>query len=280
MRPPLGQHFLRDLNVVKTIVAAAELKPTDTTLEIGPGRGVLTGKLLGRGGRLTAVELDTVMARELEQRFKGCERFKLVHGDILKTDLGALFDPKDGPIKILGNLPYSITSPIFEKLMSWTGWEVGVFLIQKEVAERIASRPGSRTYGILTLAVQIFADVEILCQVKPGAFNPPPKVTSSVIRLRRKKQADISLDRIPDFFDLVHGAFAHRRKTISNSLAMHAHVARATVEKWLEGRGVSPSVRAETLGVADFAKLADAWSIFRREMNLTSPAATSTIPRT
>ena len=278
MRQPLGQHFLRDLKVVKTIVAAAELKPTESALEIGPGRGVLTGELLGRGIRLTAVELDTPMARELEQRFKGCERFRVIHGDILKTDLASLFNSADGPVKILGNLPYSITSPIFEKLMSWPGWDVGVFLIQKEVAERIASQPGSRVYGILTLAVQIFAEVEILLQVKPGAFNPPPRVTSSVIRLRRKNHADIPLERLPDFFDLVHGAFAHRRKTIANSLAMHAGVPRATVEKWLQEHSVSPAVRAETLGVADFAKLADAWSIFRREMNLTSRTPTSTIP--
>ena len=194
MRQPLGQHFLRDLKVVKTIVAAAELKPTDTTLEIGPGRGVLTGELLGRGGRLTAIELDHAMARELEQRFKGCERFRVIQGDFLKTDLNALFDPKQYPVKVLGNLPYSITSPIFEKLMTWTAWDIGVFLIQREVAERIASQPGSRVYGILSLAVQIFADVEILLQVKPGAFNPPPKVTSSVIRLRRKKQAPISFE--------------------------------------------------------------------------------------
>jgi len=278
MRQPLGQHFLRDLKVVKTIVAAAELKTTDTTLEIGPGKGVLTGELLGRGGALTAIELDRAMAKELEQRFNGCARFKMIQGDFLKTDLQTLFDPKQYPIKVLGNLPYSITSPIFEKLMTWPGWDVGVFLIQREVAERIASQPGSRVYGILTLAVQIFADVEILLQVKPGAFNPPPRVISSVIRLRRKKQADIPSDRLPDFFDLVHGAFAHRRKTIANSLALHTGVARVVVEKWLVAQAISPLARAETLGAADFGKLTDAWAIFRREMNLTSATATSTIP--
>ncbi len=117
--------------------------------------------------------------------------------------------------------------------MTWTGWDVGVFLIQREVAERIASQPGSRVYGVLSLAIQLFADVEMLLQVKPGAFNPPPRVTSAVIRLRRKKHPDIRPEKIPDFFDLVHGAFAHRRKTIANSLAMHAGIPRLEVEKWL-----------------------------------------------
>jgi 16S rRNA (adenine1518-N6/adenine1519-N6)-dimethyltransferase len=280
VRQPLGQHFLRDLKVVKTLVAAAELKPTDVTLEIGPGRGVLSGELLGRGGRLTAIELDKGMARELEQRFKGCERFTLIQGDILKADLDALFAAPSRPIKILGNLPYSITSPIFEKLMPWPGWDVGVFLIQREVAERIASQPGSRVYGILTLAVQIFADAEILLHVKPGAFNPPPQVTSSILRLRRKKHSLLPQDRIADFFDLIHGAFAHRRKTVTNSLSLFSGIPRVSVEQWLLERQVSPTARAETLSLADYAKLAAAWSIFRREMNLTSGTATSTIPHT
>ncbi len=269
MRPPLGQHFLRDQNAIKTILAAAELKRTDTALEIGPGKGAMTGELLGRVRYLTAIELDKALAQELQQRFKGCERFKLIHGDFLKMDLDALFNPQERPIKILGNLPYSITSPIFEKIMPWTGWETGVFLIQREVAERIASRPGSRAYGILTLAVQLFAEVETLLQVKPGAFVPPPKVSSSVIRLRRKKQPAVSAARSRDFFDLVHGAFAHRRKTIANSLAFSTRIARGEVEKWLLRHKVSPSARAETLALGDYAQLADAWSIFRREMNLT-----------
>jgi 16S rRNA (adenine1518-N6/adenine1519-N6)-dimethyltransferase len=269
MRPPLGQHFLRDLNIVKTIVAAAELKPSDRVLEIGPGRGVLTGELLGRGITLTAVELDRALARNIELRFKGCERFKLVQGDILKTDLDALFPAGIRPVKILGNLPYSITSPIFEKFMAWPGWDTAIFLIQREVAARIASAPGSREYGILTLAVQLFAEPETILQVKPGAFHPPPKVSSCVIRLRRKVHPLLLPEATPDFFDLAHGAFAHRRKTIANSLALHAKRNHREVEKWLEAHDVRPSLRAESIPLADYAKLAGAWSIFRREIKLT-----------
>jgi 16S rRNA (adenine1518-N6/adenine1519-N6)-dimethyltransferase len=269
MRQPLGQHFLRDQNVVKAILAAAELAPSDTALEIGPGKGVLTEGLLSRVKRLVAVELDARLAQNLKTRFTHKPSLEIIHSDFLKVALDSLFSPADIPIKILGNLPYSITSPIFEKIMPWTAWETGVFLIQREVAARITAAPGSRAYGILTLAVQLFAEAETILQVQPGAFLPPPKVSSSVIRLRRKAQPLVAPERIPDFFDLVHGAFAHRRKTIANSLAFHAKISRSKAEKWLTDNGLRPQARAETVPLADYAKLCGAWSIFRREINLT-----------
>ena len=267
MRQPLGQHFLRDEKVVKTILAAAELQSTDQALEIGPGKGVLTEPLARRVARLVAVELDAGLAEGLQRRFIQKKSLTVVHGDFLKVSLPDLFP--EPPVKILGNLPYSITSPIFEKLMPWTGWETGVFLIQREVAERIAGRPGSRAYGILTLAVQLFAEVEMILQVPPEAFLPPPKVTSCVIRLRRKKNPDLPPHQLPDFFDLVHGAFSHRRKTIANSLAFFSGIARADIESWLVRHNISPSTRAEAIGLEHYVRLAVAWSIFRREMNLT-----------
>ena len=267
MRQRLGQHFLRDPNVVQTIVAAAELEPSDTALEIGPGKGILTEPLATRVARLVAVELDDALARRLAQRFQDHPSVQIIHDNILKVDFAALL-PGSG-CKVLGNLPYSITSPIFEKIMVWPGWDTGVFLIQREVAARITARPGSRDYGILSLAVQLFADAETVLQVKPGAFLPPPQVSSSVIRLRRKARALLPSEAIPDFFDLVHGAFAHRRKTIANSLAFHSQISRAEVEKWLGAHGISSACRAETVALADYAKLAGAWSIFRRERNLT-----------
>lgn len=265
-RPPLGQHFLRDERVVKTILAAAELKSSDTALEIGPGKGVLTELLADRVRGLTAVELDGKLATRLCEKFKNRPHIRIIQGDILKVDLSAI-SPR--PIKILGNLPYSITSPIFEKLMPWPGWGVAVFLIQREVAERIKSQPGSRTYGILTLAVQLFAEVESVLQVKPGAFAPPPDVLSSVIRLRRKETPLLPQAFVPDFFDLAHGAFAHRRKTVANSLALFTRLRREEIEKWLARHEVDPRARAETLGLQDYARLAIPWSIFRREINLT-----------
>ncbi len=275
MRQRLGQHFLRDAQVVKTILAAAELRSEDIVLEIGPGRGVLTEPLAARVSHVVAVELDDALAKRLQHQFHTRPLVHIVHADILKVDLDAfpfvplLPRPRAPSLKILGNLPYSITSPIFEKIMPWTAWETGVFLIQREVAARITAQPGSRDYGILSLAIQLFADAEIILQVQPGAFLPPPKVSSSVIRLRRKAQPLVAQAAIPDFFDLVHGAFAHRRKTIANSLAFHAKIPRAEAEKWLTDNGVRPQARAETVGLADYVKLSNAWSIYRRETNLT-----------
>jgi len=267
VRQRLGQHFLRDLNVVKTILAAAELSSADAVLEIGPGKGILTEPLAARVSHLVAVELDDGLAQRLRQQFHARPSVQIVHADILKIDLDALSSATS--FKVLGNLPYSITSPIFEKIMPWTAWETGVFLIQREVAARITAQPGSRDYGILTLAVQLFAEAETILQVKPGAFLPPPKVSSSVIRLRRKAKPLVAQAAIPDFFDLVHGAFAHRRKTIANSLAFHVKISRSEVEKWLTDQGLRPQARAETVPLEDYVKLSNAWSIFRREINLT-----------
>ena len=267
MRQPLGQHFLRDPHVVQTILAAAELRANDSALEIGPGKGVLTTELIQRVGHLTAVELDRALAARLEECFRGNPKFRLVQGDFLKIDLDALFP--QSPVKILGNLPYSITSPIVEMILAWPHWETGVFLIQREVAERMRSAPGSRVYGILSLAVQLFADVETILQVKPGAFIPPPEVTSAVIRLRRKTFAEVPEKELPAFFDLVHAAFAHRRKTLVNSLAFYANLPKEKITRWLQQQRMSPDRRAETLGLPEYAQMAQAWSIFRRENDLT-----------
>lgn len=277
MRQRLGQHFLRDEKVVKTIIAAAELQKEDAALEIGPGKGILTFPLADRVRRLVAVELDDDLAPQLADRFQLRPHVRIVHADILKVDLDILAqDPTlpDGPkrpMKILGNLPYSITSPIFEKVMAWPGWDVGVFLIQKEVAERIAAKAGSKDFGILSLAVQLFAETQMVQQVKPGAFIPPPRVHSSVIRVRRKAKRLVEQGDIPAFFDLAHGAFAHRRKTIANSLAMHVKASRSEVEKWLLKHSLSAQRRAETVTLEEYARLAGPWSVFRREIKFDIP---------
>jgi 16S rRNA (adenine1518-N6/adenine1519-N6)-dimethyltransferase len=267
-RPPLGQHFLRDPRVIQTILEAAELAPADRALEIGPGKGVLTEELGKRVSRLTAVELDRTLAPALQKRFANQPHVNIIHQDFLKTDLDDLF-PNSIPIKVLGNLPYSITSPIFEKLLAWPGWTTGVFLIQREVGERMRSAPGSKVYGVLSLAVQLFADVELVATVKPGAFVPPPRVHSVVIRLRRKRTLPLSDAEIPNFFDLVHAAFSHRRKTLANSLAFYSGAAKKNVEDWLARQRVPANVRAETLALPEYVQMAGPWAIFRRETKLT-----------
>ena len=298
-RPVLGQHFLRDPKVVETILQAAELKPTDTALEIGPGKGVLTEPLISRVKNLVAVELDRDLAPKLQERFGNQPHVKIVQEDFLKTDLDQLFSEASPPaplpvgegskrlpfppppgeggppkavgeaIKILGNLPYSITSPIFEKILAWPRWRTGVFLIQREVGERIRSAPGSKVFGVLSLAVQLFAETEMIMLVKPGAFVPPPEVMSMVIRLRRRAALPIPETDVPAFFDLAHAAFSHRRKTLVNTLSLFADVPKKKVDAWLVSQRVAPSARAESLGLEEYARLAHPWAIFRREIDLT-----------
>jgi 16S rRNA (adenine1518-N6/adenine1519-N6)-dimethyltransferase len=287
MRQKLGQHFLRDPHVVRTILAAADLKPSDSVLEIGPGKGVLTRELAGRVARVVAVELDKRLADDLKEQFRTQQHVSVIQSDFLRLNLIEMMGPpltpaEDdvlrvvaperaswGPIKIVGNLPYSITSPIFEKILPWPAWDVGVFLVQREVAQRMKSLPGSRTFGVLSLAVQLFAGVETVLQVKPGSFAPPPAVSSTVIRLRRKASLELPPNLQPAFFDLVHAAFTHRRKTVANSLAFFAGAPRQKLEAWLFSHGISPAQRAETIALGDYVRLADAWSIFRREIDLT-----------
>ncbi len=264
MRQRLGQHFLNDHAVIQTILSASELSADDTALEIGPGKGALTRELKPRVKRLLAIELDDGLAQYLRK-----SGFEIVHDDFLKTNLDALISRDLWPIKVLGNLPYSITSPIFEKLLAWPGWRTGVFLIQKEVAERMVAPHGSRTFGILSLAVQLFAHAEIIRRVPPGAFTPPPDVESAVIRLRRRETLPLKETAITSYFDLAHAAFAHRRKTLSNSMALYTGISRPLVVDFLATQGVDSGFRAENLGSADYAKMAEPWSIFRRETKLT-----------
>jgi 16S rRNA (adenine1518-N6/adenine1519-N6)-dimethyltransferase len=264
MRQRLGQHFLRDPRVIQTILSAAELKSAEAALEIGPGKGVLTEALARRARRLVAVELDRPLAAQLAERFRGLSHVSVVQADFLRWDFSGLAN-QDLPCKVFGNLPYSVASLIIEKLLRWPGWDTGIFLVQKEVAERMRSRPGAKSYGLLTLAVQLFAEVEVLAAVKPGAFAPPPEVQSAVIRLTRKTQRLLPASETPAFFDLAHGAFAHRRKTLANSLALHAQIAKDAVEAWLARQGLETRRRAETVSVEEFARLANEWAIFRRE---------------
>jgi 16S rRNA (adenine1518-N6/adenine1519-N6)-dimethyltransferase len=270
-RPRLSQHFLRDRHIVETILQAADLQASDTVLEIGPGRGALTDALARRAQRLVAVELDRALAETLRIRFAANPSVQIIQADFLKIDLDQLF--LTGGIKILGNLPYAVTSPILEKILPWPFWCTAVFLVQREVGERLRSAPSSKTYGVLSLAVQLFAEVEKVALVKPGAFSPPPKVTSLVVRLHRKEKLPVPVEAIPDFFDLVHAAFTHRRKTLSNSLSLFAEIPKAAVENWLAAECFDGTRRAENLTLEEYAELARKWAIFRREKKFDNPPA-------
>lgn len=211
----LGQHFLKRDSILKRIAGEACPCEEPLVIEIGPGRGALTKHLLERSGRLIAIETDPFLAGWLEQKYAGESRLQVVRGDVLKTDLGQW-----GPAVVAGNLPYYITSPILRRTL-----ELGeklrraVFLVQKEVAERLTAKPGSRQYGLLTALTQLRAEAEILFSVPPSAFAPPPKVDSAAVRLTPRAPSTEGPHATPEFEEFLALSFRQKRKTLRNNLA-------------------------------------------------------------
>lgn len=240
-RPRLGQHFLIKGAVLERIAAAACPSREELIIEIGPGRGALTEKLLKRAARVVAVELDPHLAEHLQQRFAAEPRLQIVHADVLETDLAQW-----GRAPIAGNLPYYITSPILEKVAA-LDVPRAVFLIQKEVAERLVAQPGSRDYGLLTVRMALFATTRLCFEVKPSAFRPPPKVDSAVVLLQPHRR-DLGLTDPAAFLEFVAHSFRHKRKTLRNNLA--EVYGRERVEAWPEA-----GLRAEQLPLEQFADL-------------------------
>jgi 16S rRNA (adenine1518-N6/adenine1519-N6)-dimethyltransferase len=210
----LGQHFLRDLHIAEKIVDALQ-SPEQDVLEIGPGMGVLTAFLLKRPGiRLKVVEIDRESVAYLRDHFPSLKD-SIIEGDLLDMERDTFFN---GRFAVIGNLPYNISSQIFFKVLEWKSQVTEVVgMIQKEVAERIASPPGSKAYGILSVLLQAYFDIELLFRVPPGVFSPPPQVTSAVIRMKRNKVDALPCDEVL-FKKIVKQAFQMRRKTLRNAL--------------------------------------------------------------
>jgi 16S rRNA (adenine1518-N6/adenine1519-N6)-dimethyltransferase len=245
-RQKLGQHFLIKGSILERIAALAcpasdSGSPAghDLVIEIGPGRGALTEKLLRRAGRVIAVEIDPHLAEHLRQRFAGDPRLQVVEGDILDTDL-----TQWGQAAIAGNLPYYITSPILEKVVRLPFLRA-VFLIQKEVAARLAAGPGTRDYGFLTVQTALFATVRRLFDVKPSAFHPPPKVDSAVVLLE-PRHADLRISDTAAFVRFIGLCFRHKRKTIRNCLV--DTYGKELIDCWPEA-----PLRAEQIPLEGFA---------------------------
>lgn len=234
-RQKLGQHFLINGSVLERIAAAACPERTPLVVEIGPGRGALTEKLLQRADRVVAIELDSSLVDHLRRKFAAEPRLEVIHADALEIDL-AQWDA--APIS--GNLPYYAATPIIERTVRG-GASRAVFLIQKEVAERLAAAPGSRDYGFLSVATQLFADVRVLFDVKPGAFRPPPKVDSAVVRLDPYPEAPAA-DETERLLKFVAQCFHQKRKTIRNNLA--GCYGKNLVDAWPEA-----GLRAEQIGI-------------------------------
>jgi 16S rRNA (adenine1518-N6/adenine1519-N6)-dimethyltransferase len=239
-RQKLGQHFLIRGSVLERIASAACPAPADLVIEIGPGRGALTEKLLKRAARVIAIEIDPFLVEHLRAKFADEPRLQVVHADVLSTDLAQW-----GSAPVAGNLPYYITSPILEQTVR-SHVPRAVFLIQKEVAERLTAHPGSRAYGFLTVATALFAGARLLFEVKPAAFHPPPKVDSAVVLLEPHGR-EWGLDTA-GLLRFAGRAFAHKRKTIRNNLA--EFYGKDLVDTWPEA-----GLRAEQLSIEDFARM-------------------------
>lgn len=247
----LGQHWLRDRDVLVGIAKAADIKPTDTVLEIGPGLGTLTSELLRRAARVVAVELDEDLARKLPGQFPG-KHLEVVNQDILQFDLNTL--PKH--YVVVANVPYYITSKIISMLMNSTNKpRTTVLLVQKEVAERIAAKPGDMS--ILGISAQVYADVDLGDLVPAELFTPPPKVDSQVVILETRSKPLIDTEIEKKFFRVVKAGFSAKRKKLRSSLSGGLGLSKTAVEELLNRVNISPDSRAEDLTIADWVRLTD-----------------------
>lgn len=249
----LGQHFLSDTGILRKIAAATETGPGDTVLEIGPGPGTLTSALLARGPRVVAIEKDAELIPELRKRVPDVA---VAEADALEVDWHAVAGhPEPARFVIAGNIPYNITSPLIDKALAPPRPARIVFLVQKEVAERIAAAPGSHDYGALSVGVQAVASVERIMVVPAGAFSPPPKVDSAVVRLTPLRVALIADAETAAFRAIVVGLFGFRRKQMGRAVRELTGWPAHDVLRALADAGVPPDLRPEALSPQAFATL-------------------------
>lgn len=262
----LGQHFLTDPNILQKIADALDPTPDDVVIEIGPGRGSLTAVVAPVVGRVIAIERDARLAEECGTRSaeRGTENTAVVVGDALQLDWQALLETgSDAPrsalrvprYKVLGNIPYYITSPLIEKALTPPLPERVVFLVQREVAERLAAPPGGKTYGALSVGVQAVCRVEQLFVVRAGAFRPPPRVDSAVVRLTPRADPAVSPAEVAAFRTFVTACFSRRRKQLRNAVGAATGATRARVSVWIAQVGLDEMQRPETLTPGEFAGL-------------------------
>jgi 16S rRNA (adenine1518-N6/adenine1519-N6)-dimethyltransferase len=258
----LGQHFLHERGVIDKIVLAVDPQPGDRLFEIGPGQGAITFPLLRRHGALTVIEFDRDLITPLMEASEGIGELTVIHKDVLKVDFGKLAG--DGaPIRLVGNLPYNISSPIlFHVLEHAEAVRDMHFMLQKEVVDRMGAEPGSKVYGRLSVMLQAACRVTPLFTVAPGAFRPPPKVDSAVVRLVPRPAGEVGIDDPALFEHLVRDAFGQRRKTLRNAVQQLCR------GEDIEAAGLRPDARAEQLAVADFVRLANHLAAISRDADL------------
>jgi 16S rRNA (adenine1518-N6/adenine1519-N6)-dimethyltransferase len=283
LKKGLGQNFLADPVHLDRIVAAAELTPDDVVVEVGPGVGTLTARLASQAGRVVAVELDASLLPALHETLAAYDNVTIVQGDILQLDPGQLSiingqlpivneaqpaDPGSLPIdhcqltidhyKVVANLPYYITSAAIRHLLTAERPPALLVLtVQREVAQRIVARPPGMS--LLAVSVQFFAQPEIVARIPAGAFYPPPKVDSAILRLRPWPQPPADVPDAEAFFTIARAGFGQRRKQLRNSLRANLELPQEQIDAMLSGAGIDPQRRAETLTLAEWAQLAHAW---------------------
>ena len=262
----LGQNFVTDPAVTEGIIEAAGAGPKDLVIEIGPGLGVITSKAAAGCGKLVAIEIDKKLLPILAETVGWQPNVKILNEDILQADLAKIVAEEkilpDGStaenVRLIGNLPYYITTPILNKLMALPGLFTSLtIMVQKEVAEKMMAAPGAKNYGVISIHVQYFCEIEYIMDVPKEVFLPQPKVDSSVLTLHVRKQPAVQPKDEELFFELVKAGFSQRRKTLSNSLTGVRGADRDTVVRALEAAGIDPKRRAETLSLEEFANVAN-----------------------
>ena len=247
-RKRFGQHFLRDPGVVDAIVRAIAPQDGDTIVEIGPGRGAITAPLAKAGKRLVAVELDRDLAAQLREQYRDAADVEIVQADALTFDFGSLGDE----LRVVGNLPYNISTPLLFHLLEQRACIRDMhFMLQKEVVDRMAAAPGSKAYGRLGIMLGCYFEIDALFDVDRTAFDPPPDVTSAVVRLLPRPPAEVEIGDAALLGRIVAAAFSRRRKTLRNALAGTADVGD------LEAVGIDPRLRPENVPVAHWIALAN-----------------------
>lgn len=256
-----GQNFIVNPGVCPKMVQAAGIDGSFGVLEVGPGIGVLTKELCLRAAKVVSVEVDERLAPILGETMAAFSNFRLVMGDVLKTDLAALIAREFAGLRVAvcANLPYYITSPIVMKLLEERLPLAHItVMVQKEAAQRLCAQPGTRAAGAVSYAVHYYAQPQVLFTVQPGSFYPPPKVTSAVIQLRLHTQPPVAPHSEADMFRTVRAAFSQRRKTAANAVSAGLGLDKVRVAAAMESAGIAPTARPEQLTLADYAALSDA----------------------
>ena len=257
-----GQNFLIDPRVLDKIIDSAEITKEDCVIEIGPGIGSVTQQLIEHAGKVISIEIDDQLIPILTEQFGDCENFRLIHKDVLKVDLQKLIQEEspNRKIKVVANLPYYITTPIIMTLLeNQLNIESITVMVQKEVADRLASKPGSKQYGAITVSVNYYCDSYLVANVPRNCFMPRPNVDSAVIQLKLHDEPPVQVGNVKQLFKIIKAAFLLRRKTLLNTLAAHGElgIEKDRLKELLDESGIGAQTRGETLSIEDFARLSD-----------------------